>query len=91
MAFENKTAILKFGAEWCPPCHAIKDSVHKAAADAGIELIEVDVDEQSDLAVQYGVRSVPMVFGLKDGKVVDQVLGAQPARRFVEMAAKVKG
>lgn len=67
--------IVKFSATWCGPCKALAPTAHKVALATGVRMVEVDVDENPELAAQFGVRSVPMMVALKDGKPVESLLG----------------
>lgn len=90
MDLSNKTALVKFWAPWCQPCKAIAPTVTAVAAQNGIELIEVNVDEEHQLAAQFGVRGIPMVVGLKDGAPVDQVVGAAGTAAYQDLVSKLK-
>lgn len=84
------SGLLKFGATWCAPCRAIKPALEAVKQKTGVELQEVDIDENNELSVEFGVRGVPTVFALKDGKVVDQLVGAKTEQEYLELAKLVK-
>ena len=71
--------IKKFEADWCGPCRMLKTTFQKLEGKFGnsVKFSYINVDEQSDLAGQYGVRSIPFVVVEKDGEVVQSVVGAQ--------------
>ena len=71
--------IKKFEADWCGPCRMLKPTFEKLEGKFGnsVKFSYINVDEQSDLAGQYGVRSIPFVVVEKDGEVVQSVVGAQ--------------
>jgi thioredoxin 1 len=72
--------MVDFWAEWCAPCRAIAPTLDELARDSGgvVGLAKVNVDESPGLAARYGIRSIPTILFVKDGKVVDQVIGAVP-------------
>ena len=69
-----------FGATWCGPCQALAPQFDKIATEfAGkAKLFKVDVDDNGDLAAEFGIQSVPTILFFKGGKKVDSVLGNQP-------------
>jgi thioredoxin 1 len=72
--------MVDFWAEWCGPCRAIGPILEDLArtSDGTVTLAKVNVDENPGLAARYGIRSIPTILFVKDGKVQDQVVGAVP-------------
>ena len=73
-------AMVDFWAEWCGPCRAIAPVLEDIteASEGRVTLLKVNVDENPGLAARYGVRSIPTILFVKDGTVVDRVVGAAP-------------
>ena len=67
--------MLKFSASWCGPCQALGMTL-KSEDDWGVDIKEIDIDEELDLAAQYGIRGVPTLVMMEDGKEVRRKSGA---------------
>jgi thioredoxin 1 len=67
--------VLKFYADWCGPCKMLSKTIENLKHNE-VPIREVDIDEQTDLAVQYNIRSVPTMVLLKDGAEISRVTGA---------------
>jgi thioredoxin 1 len=72
--------MVDFWAGWCGPCRAIAPVLEELVRDSGgrVTLAKVNVDENPGLAARYGIRSIPTILFVKEGKVVEQVIGAVP-------------
>ena len=72
--------LVDFWAEWCGPCKMIAPAVHDLAEEYTGKLIvaKVDIDNSPEIATKYGIRSIPALIFFRDGKPVDQVIGALP-------------
>ena len=85
---ESKPVLVDFWAVWCAPCRMIAPVIDEIAESYGgkIKVGKVNVDDNSKIPNQYGIRSIPTVLLFKDGKVAEQVIGANAAeiKKIVE-------
>ena len=82
----EKTVLLDFYAEWCGPCRMVSPIVDEIANENPEYLVgKVNVDDESDLAASFGVSSIPMLVVIKNGKVVNQAVGARPKEQILSM------
>ena len=75
--------VLKFSATWCGPCKALTEAL--TGVDIGVEIVEIDVDKNQNLAQQYNIRGVPTLILAQDGKEVKRIVGAASIDQLKEM------
>jgi len=80
-----KPVMVDFWAEWCGPCRMVSPILDEIAAEYSdkIEIVKVNVDEEPQLAMQYGVTGIPLMGIFKGGEMVKQMVGAKPKQAIV--------
>jgi len=75
-----------FWAPWCGPCKMIAPVLEELDAEMGdkVKIVKLDVDENQETAAKFGVMSIPTLLVIKDGEVVDKVVGFQPKEALEE-------
>lgn len=77
---QGKPMVVDFWATWCGPCRMVGPYIEQLAEEYADSVIvgKVDVDENTDIAVRFGVRNIPTILFIKDGQIVDKQIGAVP-------------
>jgi thioredoxin 1 len=88
----NKLTVVDFWATWCGPCRAVGPVIETVAKEykGKINVGKVNVDYNPGLTAKYNVSSIPTVFFIKGGKVVDKLVGAYPKSAYVKKIEKYK-
>ncbi|MBR1414451.1 MAG: thioredoxin [Prevotella sp.] len=78
--------VIDFWATWCGPCRMVAPIIAEMAQkyDGKVVVGKCDVEESEDLAAEFGIRNIPTVLFLKNGEVVDKLVGAVPKAKFEE-------
>ena len=78
--------VVDFWATWCGPCRMVAPIIAKLAEkyDGKITVGKCDVEENDDLAAEYGIRNIPTILFFKNGEVVDKIVGAQSEAKLDE-------
>ncbi len=76
----EKLSIIDFWAEWCGPCRVVGPIIEELAKDydGKVNIGKLNVDDNALVSQQYGIRNIPTILFIKDGKVIDKQVGAAP-------------
>jgi thioredoxin 1 len=79
-------SLVDFWAPWCGPCRMIAPVIEELASEfeGKANICKVNTDEEQDIAVKYGIRSIPTILFFKNGEVVEQMVGAASKQAFAD-------
>ena len=82
----SNTVLLDFWATWCGPCRMVAPIVEEIAAEnPGITLGKINVDEEMELAMRFGITSMPTLVVMKDGQMVNKAIGYAPKKEILKL------
>ena len=83
----DKPVLVDFWAGWCAPCMMLSPIIAEITEELSnsIKVGKVNVDEQEELSIQYGVSSIPMLLVFRDGEIVNAAVGLRPKEQILEM------
>lgn len=81
----DKTVVVDFWAEWCGPCKVLGPLLEQAAGEVpGVSVVKMNVDENVETPVQYGIRGIPTLIAFKNGEPVSSLVGMREKAELVE-------
>lgn len=86
LSAKGQLMLVDFGAQWCGPCKAVSPIVDELSDKYGSEAVigKVDIDENPDLCEKFGIRNIPTILFIRDGEVVDKIVGAIAKEKISE-------
>jgi len=85
----NKSVLVDFYADWCGPCKMVAPVLEKIGREhTEFEIVKVNVDENQDLAIKYGVMSIPTMIVFKNGEAVDGIVGFSDEQAIINLITK---
>ena len=84
---KERFVLVDFWAAWCAPCKMLAPIIDKVADEYDGKLVvgKVNIDEQQELAMRYGIQSIPTVILFKDGKIAAKEVGVKPLKSFTSL------
>lgn len=86
---KSKLSLIDFYADWCAPCHMVSPAIEELSREMeGVEFGKIDIDQNKEIAMEYGIMSIPTLLIFNEGKLVDRLIGALPKERIKERLGK---
>lgn len=87
--------VIKFGAEWCNPCKLMKGTMEALmqkynSENSDVSVLDIDIDKNSEMALEYNVRSIPFIVFKKDGDIVEKLTGVKQTSDIEEVIKMIK-
>lgn len=83
---ENAKVLIDFYADWCGPCKMLAPIIEEIKNEVSdIKVVKINVDENQEIAAKFGVRSIPTLVFVKDGKIAKQSVGFRPKKDILQM------
>ena len=89
----DKLVLVDFWANWCPPCKILGPILEDIAREKGelVTIVKVDIEAHPAVGQKYDIQSLPTLFFVKDGEVVEKIVGAPPKRALVDKILSLTG
>ncbi len=83
----NRYVLTQFYADWCAPCRMISPVIERVAVQYRdkVTVVKVNIDEQQELAIRYGIQTIPTIILFKEGRFVSKEIGVKPMSSFTKM------
>jgi thioredoxin 1 len=88
VTYKDSVVFIDVWAGWCGPCKMISPIYDKLSEEYSAKFTKINIDENQDLAVKLGIRAIPTFLAVKDGKVIDRLIGAHGLQEFIKNNAK---
>ena len=81
----EEKVLVDFWAPWCGPCKMLSGTLEQIQKETNIKIVKVNVDDESELASTYNIRSLPTLILFKNGEMINQIVGAVSKNKILEM------